>query len=127
MPGAYCYEVARMRHMDEALIGAVRRGASQAVLLGAGYDSRAYRLRDRALGVDFFEVDHPRMSRRKRRMLGRILGGVPNDVHYVEVDFERDELGAGLRAGGFDVNERTVWIWSGVCMYLKRLLQSITS
>jgi len=61
-----------MRHMDRVLIGAVRRGAAQAVLLGAGYDSRAYRLGERALGVDFFEVDHPLMSRRKRRKLRRI-------------------------------------------------------
>jgi O-methyltransferase involved in polyketide biosynthesis len=47
VPGSYNYEVARMRHMDRVLIGAVRRGAAQAVLLGAGYDSRAYRLGER--------------------------------------------------------------------------------
>jgi methyltransferase (TIGR00027 family) len=117
-PGAYYYEVARMRHVDDVMLGAVRRGVSQVVLLGAGYDSRAYRLRELALGVEFFEVDHQLMSRRKRRKLRRILGGVPAEVQYVEVDFERDDAGARLQAAGFDAKERTVWIWSGVSMYL---------
>jgi methyltransferase (TIGR00027 family) len=118
VPGAYYYEVARMRHMDGVVLEAVRRSTSQVVLLGAGYDSRPYRLRERAAGATFFEVDHPRMSRRKRQKLRTILGSVPPDVHYAEVDFEREEVGAALVAAGFDRDERTIWVWSGVSMYL---------
>jgi methyltransferase (TIGR00027 family) len=118
VPGGYYYEVARTAHMDGVLLDAVRRGASQVVLLGAGYDSRPYRLRERTTGATFFEVDHPRMSRRKREKLASLLGRVPPEVQYVEVDFERDDAGVALLAAAFEKNQRSVWIWSGVSMYL---------
>src|ERR1039458_5081102 len=50
--------VVRTRLIDEMVEEAIIDGAAQFVLLGAGFDSRAYRLLQ-AQGVAVFEVDHP--------------------------------------------------------------------
>ena len=118
IPGGYFYEVARSRHMDDIVVEETRQGATQVVLLGAGYDTRAYRLLDQTPGVRFFEVDQSAMSRRKRRKLGRVIDRVPDDVVFVELDFERDDPAAAMRAAGLWTSTRSLWLWSGVSMYL---------
>src|SRR5690242_20081967 len=45
-PGSYCFTIARTRHFDEALLAAIRDGVKQVVILGAGYDSRAFRFQE---------------------------------------------------------------------------------
>ena len=118
IPGGYFYEVARSRYMDEIAIDEARRDVAQIVILGAGYDTRAYRLRGQTPGVQFFEVDLPAMSRRKRRKLAGAIDYVPDNVEYVEVDFERDDPVGALRAAGLDASAKSLWLWSGVSMYL---------
>lgn len=107
--------VARTRLIDE-LVDEV--GAGQVVLLGAGYDSRAYRLPGmRAARV--FEVDHPATQATKRRAVGaRVEPGRRAHVRFVAVDLLRDDLGAALHGAGFNGAERTVVIWEGVTNYL---------
>ena len=56
--GSYYLELARTRHMDAVVHAEVAAGIGQLVLLGAGYDSRAYRMPELE-GVRTFEVDHP--------------------------------------------------------------------
>lgn len=118
LPGAYFYELARTKLMDEVLIGEVKRGITQFVLLGAGYDSRPYRFADRLRAVSVFEVDHPVSSRRKRERVVRIFGAVPDHVSLVEVDFTSDDLAERLAAHGHDSAEPTLFNWSGVVPYL---------
>jgi methyltransferase (TIGR00027 family) len=121
--GAFAYELLRTRHVDDAVAGALRRGAAQLVLLGAGFDSRGHRF-----GVPTFEVDLPALSRRKRRL----ADGLAGDVVYVEADFERDDSPAALAVAGFDPDTPTVVLWLGVSMYVssaavERLLGSIAA
>jgi methyltransferase (TIGR00027 family) len=117
-PGSYFFEIARGRCMDDVMLAEADRGARHVVLLGAGYDSRAYRFADALPGVTFWEVDQASVADRKRERLERALGRVPDDVRYVVVDFERDDPLAALRAAGYDGSELTVWLWSGVSYYL---------
>jgi len=49
----------RTRFIDDALARAVADGATQVVILGAGFDSHAYRFQDLLAGVRVFEVDRP--------------------------------------------------------------------
>jgi methyltransferase (TIGR00027 family) len=108
--------VARTRVIDDA-VTALLAEASQVVLLGAGFDSRAYRLPGmRTLPV--FEVDHPATQAAKRRGLRRagMLDG--QDVRFVPVLFGIDDAGAALKAAGFDPERRTLVIWEGVTNYL---------
>src|SRR5262245_41429177 len=52
---AYFMINARTHYIDAALRRALAEGATQVVILGAGYDSRAYRFREAFPKVRFFE------------------------------------------------------------------------
>jgi len=104
--------------MRVAFIDALLREAQprQVVILGAGLDTRAWRL-EALRGARVFEVDHPATQAYKRERAPRL--GVPMaEVRYVAIDFVRDELEAKLRASGYEVDVPTVWVWEGVIMYL---------
>jgi methyltransferase (TIGR00027 family) len=118
IPGAYYYEIARVKYMDELLLGELERGISQLVVLGAGFDTRAYRFEDRLRGVRTYEVDHPVTARLKRERLVHIFGELPAHVEFVEIDFTTQELDERLAAHGYDPAEPTFFIWSGVVPYL---------
>ncbi len=92
-------------------------GFGQIVILGAGYDSRAYRIP----GIEktqVFEVDHPNTSLHKKQSMDRILGGIPAHVHFVPIDFTKQDLGDELSSAGFDPDKRSFFIWEGVTNYL---------
>jgi len=109
--------VVRTRSIDDLVRDAIRCGTKQLVLLGAGFDSRAYRLEE-ARNIRTFEVDHPATQRAKRERLGRRLGSIPDGVHFVEVNFERDDLELKLKQVGFDERIPAVVLWEGVVSYL---------
>ena len=87
VPGPRPSAVARTTVLDDALVAAIDGGVEQLVILGAGYDSRAYRLPGCAR-VDVFEVDHPDTQAVKRRVLTGALGQLPAHVRFVAVDFD---------------------------------------
>jgi methyltransferase (TIGR00027 family) len=110
--------VARTRLIDDLTLEALADGARQVVLLGAGYDSRAYRLPALAR-ARVFEVDHPATQRAKQRLLrGAVHPDRRAHVRMVPVDLTVDDLATGLRAAGFRALERTVVVWEGVTNYL---------
>ncbi len=118
IPGLHDYLVARARYIDECVQDRVREGIRQLVILGAGFDTRAYRLdglRDR---VRVFEVDHPASQREKQESLVRALGSVPAHVTYVPVDFQTQTLAERLRSAGYGDGQRTFFVMEGVSMYL---------
>jgi methyltransferase (TIGR00027 family) len=119
LPGALWFEVARTRHMDAVLLREVEAGATQVVILGAGLDSRCYRLRDELSEATLFEIDHPVTAAVKAERLEAIFGRMPEHVRYVHVDFNTESIGERLDASGFDTDARSVVIWSGVAPYLE--------
>ena len=88
----------------------------QFVLLGAGYDTRAYGplMSD---GVACFELDHPRVQELKRSNLGE-AGIDASRVTFVPVDFGRDDAFEKLAASGYDPGRKTAFLWEGVTLYL---------
>ncbi len=106
----------RVLAIDAELAAAIAAGCRQLVILGAGLDTRAYRL-DALADVDVFEVDHPATQAFKRSRAAA-LRPLARSLEYVTVDFERDALAERLRAAGHDPNRPTVWVWEGVVMYL---------
>jgi methyltransferase (TIGR00027 family) len=114
----YFYVNARTRYIDRQLERAARRGIEQVVILGAGFDSRAYRFHGRYPKVAFFEVDLPAMVQTKAQAMARLLGTVPGYVRYVGVDFDRQALGEELPRAGFVAGKRTLFILEGVTMYV---------
>jgi methyltransferase (TIGR00027 family) len=91
----------RTRFAEDALAAAVAQGVRQLVVLGAGLDTYAYRgaMRDR---LKIFEVDHPATQAWKRQRLAEAGIPIPDTLTFAPVDFERETLGEGLAAAGFD-------------------------
>ncbi|MFJ5229075.1 class I SAM-dependent methyltransferase [Kitasatospora sp. NPDC088391] len=111
--------VPRTVALDDALRS---RPAGQLVVLGAGLDSRAWRLAALA-GTDVWEVDHPASQQDKRARLAEQGGELPvvaSSVRFVPVDFAVDDLGRALAAAGHDAAAPTTWLWEGVVPYLTR-------
>ena len=108
----------RTAAIDEAVRNALAAGATQLVILGAGYDGRAWRMPELA-GVRVFEVDHPATQGDKRAHLSE-LPPAAGAVTFVSIDFERESLEAVLARAGHDRSLPTCWIWEGVVMYLTR-------
>ena len=111
---------ARARFAEDALARAVARGVRQAVVLGAGLDTLALRNPHAQAGLRIFEVDHPDTQAWKRESLIGMAGQLPETLTFAPVDFERDELGAGLAAAGFDAGSPAFFVWLGVTPYLTR-------
>src|SRR6266446_865970 len=108
---------ARSRIAEEALTEAVNAGATQLVVLGAGFDTLAYRT-PLAERLRIFEVDFPATQARKREMLAAAGIAVPETLTYVAMDFERQTLAEALDAAGFAAAERSFFSWLGVVPYL---------
>jgi methyltransferase (TIGR00027 family) len=104
--------------IDSADRAAIAGGATQLVILGAGYDGRAWRMPELA-GVKVFEVDHPATQTDKRARAAElhVAHGI---VNFVPIDFERESLDSVLDRAGHDRSAPTCWIWEGVVMYLTR-------
>ena len=115
-PGARSSGVARTRLIDDWVRGSVESGSRQLVVLGAGFDSRAWRMPVLA-AIPIFEVDRAATATEKRRRVGVGVGERPNFA-AVAVDFDRDRLPDALAKAGFDPKVRTVVVWEGVTNYL---------
>jgi methyltransferase (TIGR00027 family) len=88
------------------------------VILGAGYDSRAYRFDELRPRVRVFEVDHPDTQRAKIQKVKKIFGSLPSHVVYVGLDLDEKKLGEGLLESGYSRDKKTLFIWEGVTVYL---------
>lgn len=104
---------ARIAFFDDA-VQRHRPDVTQFVILGAGFDTRAYARPENA-----YEVDTPRTQQVKREAL--IAAGIDaSGVTFVPADFETEDWLARLVATGFDPAQRTLFLWEGVTMYLDR-------
>jgi methyltransferase (TIGR00027 family) len=90
----------------------------QLVILGAGFDTRGYRLPG-STRVHCFEIDEPKTQASKREVL-RVAGIDTSRVAFVAADFERDDWYDKLLEAGFDPTRRTLFTWESVTMYLER-------
>ncbi len=103
---------------------------TQFVILGAGYDTRCYgSLKDDHLR--FFEVDQALTQQLKRACL--LKAGIDaSHVHFVEVDFVKDDWAKKLKEAGYDPEQRSLFLWEGVTLYLsedavRKMLREIRS
>jgi methyltransferase (TIGR00027 family) len=117
--GLSTYVLCRHRFIDEHLLTALDDRVTQVVILGAGYDSRAYRFAAQLAGRPVYEVDLPPLSRRKAAIVAAhpaVFGA--GSAHRVEIDFRTQTLESRLDAVGFARNEPTFVVWEGVVPYL---------
>lgn len=114
----FFYVNARTRHVDAMLERSAVEGAQQIVVLGAGFDSRAYRYHEKFPSLAFFEVDLPATIEAKRAAVKRALGALPAQVRYAPIDFNTQTLDAVLSTAGYDAAKKTLFILEGVTMYV---------
>ncbi|MEV5651297.1 class I SAM-dependent methyltransferase [Nocardia sp. NPDC052254] len=115
---------------DGFFLDSTSAGITQAVILAAGLDSRAYRL-PWPPGTVVYEVDQPQVIGFKTRTLVE-LGATPTaDRRTAGADL-RDDWPAALRIAGFDPARPTAWSAEGLLSYLPpeaqdHLLDTVTA
>jgi methyltransferase (TIGR00027 family) len=108
--------VARTVFLDGLLTDAGQAGCHQAVLLGAGFDTRAFRL-PWPPGARLFELDSADVLDGKARVLAQQAAQPACHRVPVPCDLREDWPGA-LLAAGFTPARPTVWIAEGLLVYL---------
>ena len=108
----------RTERFDAALLDALQNGARQVVVLGAGFDSRAYRFQSQLGDVRVMEVDYGPTQAYKKQRLGEILQVIPSNVSFVPMDFTKDNLLEQLRNAGYSEQQNAFFLWEGVTYYL---------
>jgi methyltransferase (TIGR00027 family) len=116
-PGVLEFLAARTRYIDDYVASCIADGIEQLVILGAGFDMRAYRIDGLRSRAKVFEVDHPATQRAKIEKMRKILGAVPEQVTFVPIDFGSETLDE-LFDYGYDRQLKTLFIWEGVTMYI---------
>jgi methyltransferase (TIGR00027 family) len=112
--------VTRSRFVEDRLARAIAQGISSYVILGAGYDTFAWRQPPWASGLDIFEVDEPATQADKRHRLSLANLPIPANLRFAAVDFEHESLPDALARSGFDAKQPALVAWLGVSMYLER-------
>ncbi len=118
MPGVNGAIMARVRFIDEYAKTMMADGLEQLVILGAGFDSRAYRFEGLKEGVRVFEVDHPATQEVKVERVRKIFGSLPGHVEYVPIILDEERLEDALLANGYTPGLKTLFILEGLIMYL---------
>jgi methyltransferase (TIGR00027 family) len=115
-PGIWGGLLCRKRYIDETLV-ASRNEIEQVVNLGAGFDTRAYRLPFLS-GVPVWEIDQYENAKAKESRLLKVFGTLPSNVKLVPVDFDHDDLASILVTQGFSASKQTFFLWEAVTQYL---------
>ncbi|VVB69710.1 Leucine carboxyl methyltransferase [uncultured archaeon] len=117
LPGIDNSVIARVRYFDDFVKRSINEGLEQLVILGAGYDSRAYRIEGLAK-IKVFEVDHPAMQAVKIEKIKKIFGCLPDHVTYNPADLERDDFGQKSLELGYSQSKKTLFLMEGLLYYL---------
>ena len=122
----------RSAYCETALKTAMRTGTEQYVILGAGFDTFAFREPEFVQKYMVYEIDHPKTQADKMERIARAGLDIPDNLIFVEVDFTQDNLGEMLLSAGFDKTKKTFFSWLGVSYYLcrediEKMLENISS
>jgi methyltransferase (TIGR00027 family) len=114
------------RHIDGLLLTSGRNGLQQVVNIGAGLDSRPYRLGEQMPGVHFFEIDMPATSAAKQAAVKDVFGKLPGNVTYIPIDYRARHFVNTLKKAGFDETRKTLFIWEGISQFMDEKIVDTT-
>ena len=117
--GMYEYLIARTAYFDNLFVNALNKNIPQIVLLGAGYDTRAYRFAKLNNSTKIIELDAPTTQNRKKKCLGKSKIEISSNVVFASINFNRESLKIVLEKAGYDSNKETLFLWEGVSYYLE--------
>ncbi len=115
--GIYGVQICRTRYIDDFVQMAISRGIKQLVILGAGYDTRPYRLPQMA-SIKIFEVDLPAVQDDKKKKLRKYLGRLPDNLCFIPIDFDTQTLEAVFSGAALNPSKPAIFIWEGVTQYI---------
>lgn len=115
--GIYGGQVCRTRYIDEVVQSALSQGITQLVILGAGLDSRPYRLPG-IERVKVYEVDLASVQNAKKVNLEKHFSRLPANVTFVPIDFDTQTLETVFVDSTLDRSKPTVFIWEAVTQYI---------
>ncbi len=114
------------KHIDGLLQKFSQNGLQQVVNVGAGFDSRPYRLGEQMPGVHFFEIDLPATSAAKQAAIKNVFGRLPANVTYIPVDYRARHFINTLKKAGYDENRKTLFIWEGISQFMDEKIVDTT-
>lgn len=117
LPGMVNSGLVRVRYFDDLVKKSIDEGLEQLVILGAGYDTRAYRI-EGLKKIKVFEVDHPDTQSLKTETIRRIFNSLLDHVVYVPIDLATENLGRKLVGAGYDQSKKTLFLMEGLLYYL---------
>ena len=119
-PGTLGWFFCRDRYVDDILTNCLEKNEVEtAVNLGAGMDCRAYYIPE-IEKLLYFEVDHPKVIKKKMKKMKKILGKLPDNVVYVPIDFQKQSLDVELKKAGYNLTSKTLFIWEAVTQYIPK-------
>jgi len=118
-PGVVGGILCRTLYIDDLLIKAIKEGIGAVVNLGAGADSRAFRVPG-IENIQYFELDSPEVLKVKRSNINKKIGELPSNLSLVPIDFNSQDLGEELKKAGYDLSSKTFFIWEGVTQYISK-------
>ncbi len=110
----------RSRYAEDVLQEVLSCGECQYVILGAGFDTFAYRQPSWSQATRIFEVDLPATQESKRMVLQKAGIATPENLRYCPVDLQKSPLRDALAKAAFEFNIPTVFSWLGVTQYISR-------
>lgn len=117
--------IARTRFIEDLVIEQSQKGIGQYVILGAGLDSFAQRKPAIASQLQIYEIDQPDTLAWKEQRLNELGFGIPQNLHFVPVNFETTSWWEELLKAGFNAGQPAVIACTGVSLYLTK--ETITS
>ncbi|MED0993981.1 class I SAM-dependent methyltransferase [Bacillus mobilis] len=111
--------LARAAYCERVLLHEITLGAKQYVILGAGLDTFSFRHRELENKIEVFEVDHPSTQQFKKERIKEAELEIPNNLHFVSMDFTKGFSYEQLRNEGFE-NKKTFFSLLGVTYYLTK-------
>jgi methyltransferase (TIGR00027 family) len=88
------------------------------VIIGAGYDTRAYRFDGLSEKVNVFELDQPATQIVKKEILKEIFDSPPGHVTHIPIHLDKDKISGKLFEAGYDQSKKTLFIMEGLLMYI---------
>lgn len=112
--------LSRARYTEDALEEAIQKGIKQYIILGAGMDTFAFRRPDLLKHIEVFEIDHPATQSFKQQRLAELGWEIPAQLHFIPLDFAKENLETALKNTSYDPQARSFFSWLGVIHYLPR-------
>ncbi|MBT8372731.1 MAG: SAM-dependent methyltransferase, partial [Deltaproteobacteria bacterium] len=117
LPGQFEAFAHRKAFCERQVREGIGGGATQILVLGAGYDTMGWRLAPEFSGVTFFEIDHPATARLKDRGIDAM--GRRKNLCLIAEDLGKRQLVDILKTNkSWDQSARTVIVAEGLVMYL---------